>query len=273
MSVPTVLTNVCNIVDAELDRQFESPSSTLSQQARRHIGECARCGTLYKWMLQDVPSAGLSPDRYGRIQEELRRSLKPVPPRLPIRVLAARFAAVFLLFGAPAIGMMGLAGLHEMGLAQMLGMIVVLAFGVALLSLSLAWQMIPGSLQRIAPAAAISILAAGFLFGIILLFPWQTPEAFVTRGWQCFRACILMAVPAAVMFGLLVRRGVVLEPGRLGGTLGAIAGLLGAAVLQFTCSEQKASHLLVWHGGALLVSIVLGVAIGHLVGRLIRPRA
>jgi hypothetical protein len=64
-----------------------------------------------------------------------------------------------------------------------------------------------------------------------------------------------------------------LNVGTLGGTLGAIVGLLSATVLQFTCSLQEASHLLVWHGGVLLASTALGVGIARLVERLSRERA
>jgi hypothetical protein len=169
--------------------------------------------------------------------------------------------------------MMGVAGLHQMGLPQLIGITVVLALGVALLSMSLSWQMTPGSLQRIPPRIAAPILTAGFLIGIAVLFPWRAPEAFLTRGWPCLKAGFMMALPAAALFWLLVRRGAVLNAGTLGGTLGAIVGLLSATVLQFTCSLQEAGHLLVWHGGVLLAWTILGVCIARLVQRLSRERA
>lgn len=150
---------------------------------------------------------------------------------------------------------------------------MVLALGVALLSMSLSWQMTPGSLQRIPPRTAAPILTAGFLIGIAVLFPWRAPEAFLTRGWPCLKAGLMMALPAAALFWLVVRRGAVLNVGTLGGTLGAIVGLLSATVLQFTCSLQEAGHLLVWHGGVLLASTILGVCIARLVQRLSRERA
>jgi hypothetical protein len=49
----------------------------------------------------------------------------------------------------------------------------------------------------------------------------------------------------------------------LGGTLGAIAGLLGATVLQFTCSRQEPGHMLVWHAGVILVSATVGALIAQ----------
>ena len=163
--------------------------------------------------------------------------------------------------------MMGVDGLRQMDLLQRIGISGVLVLGGVLLSLSLAWQMTPGSLQPIPTKVAIPVLAAGFLMGTALLFPWHAPEAFLARGWHCFKAGIAMAVPSAILFGLLAHRGVPLAIGRLGGTLGAIAGLFGATVLQFTCSRQEAGHLLVWHGGVLVASILMGLLIAQVVSR------
>ena len=44
---------------------------------------------------------------------------------------------------------------------------------------------------------------------------------------------------------------------------GAIASLFGATVLQFTCNRQEAGHLLVWHGGVFVASILMGVLIAQ----------
>ena len=54
----------------------------------------------------------------------------------------------------------------------------------------------------------------------------------------------------------------------LGATLGATAGLLGVTVLQFRCPLQNAPHLLVWHGGVLVVATVAGSAVALLAHRI-----
>ena len=76
-----------------------------------------------------------------------------------------------------------------------------------------------------------------------------------------------MAIPGGVLFWLLARRGVPLSAGAFGGTLGAIAGLLGLTVLQFHCLYQNAAHLLVWHGGVLVLSITAGVLVALAIER------
>ena len=70
-----------------------------------------------------------------------------------------------------------------------------------------------------------------------------------------------MAIPAAVVFGLLAWRGYGPLTGMLGATLGAIAGLLGTSVLQVACSRQEAAHLLAWHGAVLVVPVVMGIVV------------
>ena len=82
-----------------------------------------------------------------------------------------------------------------------------------------------------------------------------------------------MAAPSSLLFWILVRRGHTLASGMLGATLGAIAGLVGASVLQFTCNRQDAVHLLVWHGGVVIVSLLLGAVVTWGVNTLVRPRA
>jgi hypothetical protein len=277
MSMPADISMECRLIDAELDRGFgagapEERPLNLSQQALEHLRNCGRCRRLYQWLVEGLSPAEASPAVCAKIQSQLKESLRPVTPQPAPGVLAAQFLLVFLLFASPAVGMLGASGLREMGLAQLIGIGAVLILGAALLSLSLAWQMTPGSLHRVPAKAAILTLAAGFLLGITILFPWHTPEAFLTRGWSCLKAGLLMAIPAAVLFWLLVRRGHALATGALGGTLGAIAGLLGTTVLQLTCDRQDAGHLLVWHGGVLVVSIGVGILVAWAI-RVIGTRA
>lgn len=278
MKMAADISTDCKVIDAELDRGFAAgtpgePSLTLSPQALEHLRNCDRCRLLYQWFTQGAPPLESSPAVYEKIQNHLKRSLTPVSPQPALPVLATQFLVVFLLFASPAIGMLGTAGLHEMRLIQLIGIGSVLVFGAALLSLSLAWQMTPGSLHRVPARVAVLTLAAGFLVGIAILFPWHAPEAFLVRGWSCLKAGLLMAIPAALLFWMLVRRGHAMATGALGGTLGAIAGLLGASVLQLTCARQDASHLLVWHGGVLVVSIGLGMLIAQVVRNISGTRA
>ena len=212
-------------------------------------------------LLELAPAPELSPDLHRRISGALATSLQPVKPLPAARVLAWQFAATFLLFAAALIATMGVTGFRTLEAWQALGILTILAVGVAFLPLVLAWQIVPGSQQRIPARLVWACFGVGFLTGAALLFPWRGAEAFVSRGWPCLLAGSAVAIPGGILFWLLSRRGVPLSAGTFGGTLGAIAGLLGLTVLQFRCIYQNAAHLLVWHGGVLVLSITAGVLV------------
>ena len=260
----------CSLVDAELDRHFGTtgaPAAGMSQQTRAHLEECGRCRALYGYLIESPPALAVSRELQGKISSTLQQSLQPVKPVGSVRVLTAQLLVIFLIVALAATGMMNAVGIAVMKQWQLIGIIGFLAVGAAFLSLSLAWQMTPGSLRRVPATTALTILAASFLVGVAILFPWQTPEGFFRFGWHCLRVGLMMAGPAAVLFGILVWRGAPLGFGMLGATLGAIAGLLSVTILQFTCDHQDAIHLVAWHGGVLAISTLMGIVIGLSVRR------
>ena len=261
--MPAELQTDCKSVDAELDRQFGGQETPLPPQVRQHLDQCERCRKLYRYLAETRPEFAVSPEVQHRITERIQKSLEPVPRLQSLPVLAAQLLIVFLLIAAAVTSMMKVVGIEVMSPGQLAGICAILALGVVLLSRSLAWQMTPGSMQRIPAWSAVAILGAGLFVGFVFLFPWKTPEAFLARGWHCLRAGLALAVPSAVLFGLLVRRGAPLNFTTLGATLGAISGLLSVAVLQFTCNLQDIAHLLVWHGGVFVISTLVGAVLGR----------
>jgi hypothetical protein len=79
---------------------------------------------------------------------------------------------------------------------------------------------------------------------------------------------LMIAVPAAVIFGLLARRGALFVDAGLGAALSGLSVVFALAVLQFQCMFQRAPHLLVWHG----VTAALLIGLGGLIGRWQRHR-
>lgn len=268
--MPAEIRMDCTTVDAELDRRFGGQSQPLSPQARQHLDECERCWKLYQYLEERPPRSAVSPEVQRQIAENIKESLRPVSRLRSTPVLAAQLLIVFVLLAAAVTSMMKVVGIEAMSPGQLAGISAIFALGGVLLCRSLAWQMTPGSMQRIPALAAVMILGAGLLAGFLFLFPWRTPEAFLTRGWHCLRAGLALAVPAVALFSLLVRRGAPLSLTTLGATLGAIAGLLSVTVLQFTCNLQDIAHLLVWHAGVLVISTTMGALIGRSAGLLRR---
>ena len=257
----------CKLVDAELDRQFAGRGSQLSLEVHRHLNECERCRALYNYLAEEYPANTVSREVEQQIVQTIQGSLKPISRLRSTAAMTAEFVIVFLLIFAAVISRMIVVGFEVMNLPQLIGISTILSFGVVLLALSLAWQIRPGSLRRIPEWALVAILGAGLLVGILSLFPWKTPDAFVVRGIRCLRAGLVLAAPVALVFLFLVRRGAPLGLRSLGGTLGAIAGLLAVTVLQYTCDLQDIGHLLVWHGGVLILSTLAGALVGDCLSR------
>ncbi|BDC50809.1 hypothetical protein F183_A31250 [Bryobacterales bacterium F-183] len=220
-------------VDAQLDREF----------ARRVDGVAA------------------NPAVVASVQAKLKTSLQPVTPQASPNVLAMQYLLAFAVFSAPFSGLAGTAGVRQMTALQIAAMVAILVGGAALVSFSIAWQMSPGSLHQISPLLALVILVAGFLAIAAVCFPWGRRPDFVDHGWPCLTAGLIMASVSSVLFWGMVRRGRSLATATFGGSLGAMAGLVGAAALQIACNELQATHLLVWHGGVVVIPLVLGSAL------------
>jgi len=258
----------CESIDAEFDRHLGASGSVLSEPARRHLAECERCRNLYSYLSGPFPSVPVSPELGSRIENTLKSSLKPVRRVGSTRIIAAQLFLAFVLLAVSVASVMNAAGLRAMTVGQLMSIIAVLIGGAVLLSFSLAWQTTPGSLRRIPAGTAMTILAVALFVAVAVLFPWHTRDGFLRLGWHCLKGGLVMAVPAAVLFGMMAWRGAPLGLGMLGGTLGAIAGLVSVTVLQSNCGIQDAIHLLVWHGGVLAVSALTGFLIGSSVSRL-----
>jgi hypothetical protein len=252
----------CNLIDLELDRRFGASHATLSEEALHHLAECGRCRRLYQ-CFSGSATPNLLPLPNAKVEAAIRASLVPVSPLPSIYARSSLFLTIFVLVGLIKIALLGPAGFQQMSVPQLVGNLLVLLIGGSLLSVSLAAQMIPGDLRPFSSGKMATLLTIGFFVGAAVLTPWNASDIFLAEGWPCFRGGILMALPVGFVYWLLMRRGVPLSAVTLGGTLGAIAGLLGATVLQFTCSRQEPGHMLVWHAGVILVSATVGALIAQ----------
>jgi len=251
------LTPACRKLDEELDRRFGAAGSELSESARLHLVDCQRCRKLYAWMERTAPPEFV-PESTHEVVGKLRASLTPVSPRQPMPLIACRFGIVLLFAVGTGIAILRPVGADRMNGSQLTAMSVILVTGAALLSLCLAHLITPGSLQRISPFKLVAIFAGAFSTGILGLFPWHTPQPFFARGLPCLGIGLGLATAAAFLLWLVARRGVPVRMGGFGIALGAMAGLAGVGVLQFTCDRQEVEHLLPWHGAVLLIAILLG---------------
>jgi hypothetical protein len=213
------------------------------------------------------PNEALSPELHTKIRDRLIQELQPVTPLRSAKSLTIQLSAVFLILATGLIALLGTAGFHSLHFGQAAGITILLGIGVLLLSVSLAWQMKPVSSQRTSAKLAGVCFALGFVAGAALLFPWRGLDRFVTEGWPCAATGFAVALPAALLFGLIVRRGVPMSHGAFGSAVGAIAALLGVTALQFRCPHQHAAHLIVWHGSILVASMIVGYLLARIATR------
>lgn len=263
----------CQEADAFVDRYIDQLIKAMPAGVRAHIASCGRCAKLYGWVISESLGEPVSAELEQRLRERIHGALTPVKPLPSGRLLAARFVFVFLLLMALFFVPAGFAGLESMSGLQVAVVVTVLGAATVFLSLSLSWQMIPGVYHRIPAPWIIGAFAAGFVAVVALLFPWEARPEILSHGWDCTRFGLMMAAPVAVVLVVLAVRGAPLSYRTLGASVGATASLCGLTVLQFACHNQHAGHLIVWHGGVVLISVFAGYVLGWAAETLAARRA
>jgi hypothetical protein len=206
------------------------------------------------------------------IERKLAASLDPVKTLPSIRWLALGFLAIFVVGALTCIEMTDRWGLRLMHVSQIAAMTAIFgATGIGF-SMALAQRMIPGARTWIAPGALLALAGTGVAAAIALAFPWSATGVFLSEGWPCSAMESAIAIPGAVLFWWIARRGAPFIGPGFGAALGAFAGLLAMMVMQFQCMFQLAPHLLIWHAGAAAALTALG-ALSGAVARQLKSRS
>jgi len=96
--------------------------------------------------------------------------------------------------------------------------------------------------------------------------------AFIPGGLACMKNGFLFSIPAAFLLWLILRRGAVLLPKLIGAAAGGLAGLSGLSVLEVNCPNLNVFHILVWHGGLVVIGSLGGALVGAAVESIQRWR-
>jgi hypothetical protein len=204
------------------------------------------------------PLPTVPPDRLKQIEAALIADLKPVRPLASTDVYFAAFAGIFVAVCIVGRYMAGERGWHALSELQKLAVFVPLIATSALLAFSLVRQMRPAA-KHVRASALLSVIVFVLLLPIIaVLFHPVQESAFVQNGLVCFRTGMVFAIPAAMLFSLLVLRGAALSPLLTGATAGGLAGLVGLAVLEIHCPNLNVYHIVVWHVSVVLVCMIAG---------------
>lgn len=261
-------TTDCRHIDEILIRSGQGQPG-LDDAAREHLRSCERCRAL-AGLMQPAAPAQVDPALLERISGSVLPGLRPVRP-LPrpwvfIAALLLIFAAVAVA-GASHLGMYGIRKLSNVERASIFPVLGLLAWLAAAASVT---EMVPGSRRRLSPVALLLSASLVLVAVFALLFHDYSMDRFVSQGVRCLEAGLLYAVPAALLTGLLLRRGFVLDSVAAGIAAGAFAGLAGVGMLELHCPNLAAMHVMVWHVAVLLVSGVLGGLVGWLLRLLAR---
>jgi hypothetical protein len=239
---------------------FIAAGARLSPDEERHLSECPVCRALYGAQFTPPAEAARLSDR---TLTSVLADLKPVKPIAGPWQLALAFTALLVAVLALAIWLTGSAGFFALSpMAKML-MLSIIGVSALLLSYSLAQRMIPGSLRRVPILQVTVALGVAFIFVVGLMFHDVTDWNRLAMERTCLWLGLFAAVITATVASLLVRRGAWINRFATVVSIGALSGVSALLVLTVHCPILKASHILVWHGGAAVVVILAAWLVGR----------
>ncbi len=246
---------------------------TLPAGAGAHVRTCRRCQALVAALNQGAPLPSVPGEPVPAIEDRLLHNLKPAHALPPKKFFFAAFLLIFVVLMALGIAHLGAFAWAELNLMRRIMICASLGASAALLAYSMVQQMFPGS-RRIVSPALLPVGAFVFLtLMLAALFEVGHSGHFIRDGMPCFEAGIPYAVPAAILFWLILRRGAMLSPRVTGVICGALAGLIGVSVLEVHCSNFDLRHILVWHLGVGVAGALAGLAIGSVGELMVRRRS
>jgi hypothetical protein len=202
--------------------------------------------------------------------EAIKRDLKPVRPLASpeLRALALLPVGIALLVGMPEFWTWrthhDLPAWPAWGLSALetLLSLVILAVGFR--------EAVPGrsmSARALTALACISFISFG-LINLTTLSPAGISQALWIKWFgECVIMAVTFSVPALIVPAWLVSRALPARPGLTGALCGLGVGFMADAGLRLTCWDGDYAHVLVAHGGAIVILIGLGALSAMLVER------
>jgi hypothetical protein len=163
----------------------------------------------------------------------------------------------------------GFYGVEKLGLWQRALIFSTLGILVWVAGKELVSRLIPGSRHNLSGIALLATISASLLGVFSLVFRDYRTDHFISAGIACLLTGVLLAIPAAFLSWLVLRRGFAVNSVSAGLVGGALAGLCGVTMLELHCANFQALHVLVWHTAVVPAS----AAVGALVGWALRGRS
>jgi Negative regulator of sigma F len=203
----------------------------------------------------------VEPALLGRIADSINVSLRPVRPLPPTGMLIAGLMLICAAVALAAAARLGFSGIKTLGLSKSVLILSTLGILVWVAGRELVSQLIPGSRQNFSGIALLATISASLLAVFALTFRDYRTEHFLSAGIMCLLTGVLLAIPAAFLSWLLLRRGFAVNSIAAGLVGGALAGLCGVTTLELHCANVQALHILVWHTAVVPVSAAAGALV------------
>ena len=251
----------CREVEQLLAISNTSRARLLTPSVRAHIESCSNCQQSARIAELPIREVEMNASQIDRLRKMIIEDLRPVRRLLPSWVFLSAFLLVFAALSYVGVLYLGPYDWFVLMPGQKIAVFSTLAASAGLLAFSLVRQMVPGEKSLFRPG----LLPVGLFVLVSLVvasvFQVRTDPHFVRSGESCLKAGIPYAIPAAVVFWLILRRGTILSPRAGGATAGMLAGLVSTTVLEVHCPNQNLWHILVWHVGFALLGLVAGLLI------------
>ncbi len=196
-----------------------------------------------------------------RIADSINSSLRPVRPLPPTWVLTGGLALICAVVAVSAAACTGFYGIGKLGLWERVLIFSTLGILVWVAGKEFVSQLIPGSRQHLSVGAFLTIGGAALLGVFALVFRDYHTDHFISAGVACLLTGLLLAIPAAFVSWLLLRRGFAVNSLAAGAAGGGLAGLSGVTMLELHCANFQALHVLVWHTAVVPVSAAAGALV------------
>jgi hypothetical protein len=205
-----------------------------------------------------------------RTQRAILTNLQPVRELAAPWIFALVFVTLFATLGIATGSALGLNGIHALNNYQR-ALIFPMLLGTAWLTgVACAREMRPAAGPRL-DTVALTYSVGSLLVVFSLIFRNYSTRNFVPEGIPCLVAGLCVAIPTGLGIVWIIRRGFVLNWSAAGMAAGALSGLTGLGMLELHCPNLKAIHVIAWHVSVVVVSAVLGFAIGRIVDFRRRP--
>lgn len=204
----------------------------------------------------------VEPALLKRVADSISSSLRPVRPLPPTWVLTGALVLICAAVALAGAARTGFYGIEKLGLLERVLIFSTLGILACVAGKEFVGELIPGSRHRVSPAALLTVASVALLGVFALVFRNYRTDHFISAGIACLLTGLLLAIPAAFLCWLLLRRGFAVNSVSAGLVGGALAGLCGVTMLELHCVNFEALHVLVWHTAVVPVSAAAGALVG-----------